>query len=310
MPLPLAGSGNQSGARDSSSNHWGLGFASPAIEDLKPVEHLEMPRHCRHEIGSGSVSSVTVASPSVGSARVFSDRTATSGVDLTGHRRVHRRRPYNGAMLIETKDSTALAVDVWGAGRPVVLLHAWGLDAHMWNAQLPALVGAGFQVVTIDQRGHGRSGRSPGGYDLDTMAADVLGVLDTLDLHDVVLIGQSMGGAVVAHAVGGLGSPRVGRAVLSAPITPCLTIGPDNQLGLPADVFAANRAAMAADIAGWLDANSAGYWGDGEDRWPLHTRYTVDAIHGRRSRCCWRPTRRSRAPTCGPRSRRSPCRRS
>ncbi len=182
-------------------------------------------------------------------------------------------------MLIETKDSTSLAVDVWGVGRPVVLVHAWGLDAHMWNAQLPALLGAGFQVVTIDQRGHGRSSRPPTGYDLDTMAADVLGVLDTLDLHDAVLIGQSMGGAVVAHAVGGLGSPRVVQAVLSAPITPCLTIGPDNQLGLAADVFAANRRTMAADIAGWLDANSAGYWGVGEDRWPLHTRHTVESIY-------------------------------
>ncbi len=182
-------------------------------------------------------------------------------------------------MLIETKDSTPLAVDVWGAGRPVVLVHAWGLDAHMWNAQLPALLGAGFQVVTIDQRGHGRSGRSPGGYDLDTMATDVLGVLDTLDLHDVVLVGQSMGGTVVAHAVGGLGTPRVSQVVLSAPITPCLTLGPDNELGLPADMLAANRAAMAADIAGWLDANSAGYWGVGEDRWHQHTRYTVDSIY-------------------------------
>jgi alpha-beta hydrolase superfamily lysophospholipase len=44
----------------------------------------------------------------------------------------------------------------------------------MWNAQLPALLGAGLQVVTIDQRGHGRSGRPATGYDLDTMAADVL----------------------------------------------------------------------------------------------------------------------------------------
>jgi pimeloyl-ACP methyl ester carboxylesterase len=66
--------------------------------------------------------------------------------------------------------------------------------------------------------------------------------------------------------------------VLSAPITPCLTTGPDNQLGLPAEAFAANRAAMAADIEGWLDANSAGYWGVGDDRWPLHTHDTVASI--------------------------------
>jgi non-heme chloroperoxidase len=181
-------------------------------------------------------------------------------------------------MFIAMKDGTRLAVDTWGAGRPVVLVHAWGLHAHMWHAQLPALLGAGLRVVTIDQRGHGRSDRPPEGYDLDTMAADVLAVLDALDVDDVVLVGQSMGGAVVAHAVGGLGSARVSQVVLSAPITPCLTIGPDNALGLPAAAFAANRAAMAADLAGWIEANSPGYWGVGDDRWPMDTAWTTRSI--------------------------------
>jgi pimeloyl-ACP methyl ester carboxylesterase len=182
-------------------------------------------------------------------------------------------------MLIETKDGTRLAVDVWGSGRPVVLLHAWGLAAHMWDAQLPALLGAGLQVVTIDQRGHGRSDRPTDGYDLDTMAADVITVLDALDLDDVVLVGQSMGGAVAAHAVGGLGTPRVTRLVLSAPTTPCLTLGPRNDLGLPAEALAANRAAMAADFGAWLDANTAGYWGPGEDRSPQHTAWTLRTLY-------------------------------
>jgi pimeloyl-ACP methyl ester carboxylesterase len=182
-------------------------------------------------------------------------------------------------MLLETPDSTRLAVDVWGTGRPVVLVHAWGLSSHMWNAQLPAFVDAGLQVITLDQRGHGRSERPAGGYDLDTMAADVIAVLDELDLRDVTLIGQSMGGTVVAHAVGGLGTPRVRDVVLSAPITPCLTVGDDNQLGLPAEAFAANRAAMAADIGAWLTANSDGYWGVGEDRWLLHTAWTLQSIY-------------------------------
>jgi pimeloyl-ACP methyl ester carboxylesterase len=182
-------------------------------------------------------------------------------------------------MRIETKDATRLAVDVWGTGRPVVLVHAWGLHAHMWNAQLPALLGAGFQVVTLDQRGHGRSDRPATGYDLDTMAADVVAVLDTLDLDDVVLVGQSMGGTVAAHVVGGLRTPHVSTLVLSAPITPCLTTGHDNELGLPAEAFAANRAAMAADFGAWLDANSAGYWGAGDDRWPQHTAWTLRTLY-------------------------------
>jgi non-heme chloroperoxidase len=186
---------------------------------------------------------------------------------------------YNRVMFIETTDSTRLAVDVWGAGRPVVLVHAWGLNSHMWNAQLPALLDAGLQAVTIDQRGHGRSDRPTTGYELDTLAGDVLNVLDAPDLDDVVLVGQSMGGTVVAHAVGGLGSPRIAEVVLTAPISPCLTTGPHNDLGLPAEAFAANRAVMAADIGGWIDANSDGYWGVGEDRWPRHTEWTKRTIY-------------------------------
>lgn len=186
---------------------------------------------------------------------------------------------YNDSMFIERPDSTRLVVTTWGTGRPVVLVHAWGLHSHMWNAQLPSLLDCGQQVVTIDQRGHGRSDRPATGYDLDTMAADVLGVLDRLDLHDAVLVGQSMGATVAAHAVGGLGSERVSKLVLSAPITPCVTIGPDNELGVPAEVFAANRAAMAADIGHWLTANAVGYWGPGDDRWPAHTEWTTRSIY-------------------------------
>ena len=182
-------------------------------------------------------------------------------------------------MYIEAKDRTGLAVNVWGSGRPVVLVHAWGLNGHMWNAQIPALAKAGYQAITIDQRGHGRSDQPSGGYDIDTMAADVISVLDALDLDDVVLVGHSMGGTVAAQVTGGLSSARIAKVVLSAPITPCLQLGPDNQLGLPAEAFEANRAAMAADIGAWLDANSAGYWGVGDDRWPRHTEWTLRTIY-------------------------------
>jgi non-heme chloroperoxidase len=182
-------------------------------------------------------------------------------------------------MMIQTADSTRLAVDDWGSGRPVVLVHAWGLNSHMWNAQLPALLAAGLRVLTVDVRGHGRSDRPATGYDLDTMAADVGTVLDALDLDDVVLVGHSMAGTICTRLVGGLATERVGRLVLSAPITPCVTSGPDNALGVPAEVFAANRAAMAADIAGWLEANRPGYWGLGQDRWAIHTDWTTRTIY-------------------------------
>jgi non-heme chloroperoxidase len=186
---------------------------------------------------------------------------------------------YNDLMIVETADSTRLAVNDWGGGRPLVLVHAWGLHGHMWNAQIPALLAAGLRCVTIDLRGHGRSDRPTIGYDLDTMAGDVRCVLDALDLRDVVLVGHSMAGAICTRLVGGVGTDRVARLVLSAPTTPCLTTGPDNAVGLPGEMFAANRAAIAADVAGWLAANTEGYWSVGPDRWPMHTEWTLRTIY-------------------------------
>ena len=182
-------------------------------------------------------------------------------------------------MLITTPDHVRLAVQDWGAGRPAVLVHAWGLDSHMWNAQVPALVAAGLRAVTIDRRGHGRSDVPADGYDLDTLAGDIGTVLDALDLDDVLLVGHSMGAAEVARLVGGLGTTRVSQVVLSAPATPCITASADNALGVPAEMIATNRAWMAADISGWIDANSEGYWGATEAAALDHdwTRRTIHA---------------------------------
>lgn len=181
-------------------------------------------------------------------------------------------------MFITTNDGVRLSITDWGHGRPVVLVHAWALDSHMWNAQLPAFTGAGLRVVAIDRRGHGRSDVPGTGYDLDTLAADIGQVLDQLDLHDVVLVGHSMGAAEVARLIGGHGCDRVGQVVLSAPATPCVTARPDNPRGIPAELIAANRAAMAADISGWIDANSDGYWGATEAN-PLDHDWTRRTIH-------------------------------
>lgn len=182
-------------------------------------------------------------------------------------------------MFITTDDDVRLSVASWGTGRPIVLVHAWGLDSHMWKAQVPALTAAGRRAVTIDRRGHGRSDVPTSGYDLDTLADDVGRVLDALDLDDVLLVGHSMGAAEVVRLVGGLGCERVSQVLLSAPATPCITAGPDNALGVPADMIEANRAWMANDIAGWIDANTEGYWGTTEAS-ALETDWTRRTIHG------------------------------
>ncbi len=53
----------------------------------------------------------------------------------------HRRAPLRGPRL----------------RRPVVLIHGWPLSGCSWEAQVPALVEAGYRVITYDRRGFGQS---------------------------------------------------------------------------------------------------------------------------------------------------------
>ena len=113
--------------------------------------------------------------------------------------------------------------DVYGSGRPVVLVHGWPLSGRSWEAQVPALVEAGYQVVTYDRRGFGESSQPWEGYDYDTFVSDLHHLLEHLDLVDVTLVGFSMGGGEVARYIGTYGSnERVTRAVFASAVPPFL----------------------------------------------------------------------------------------
>jgi non-heme chloroperoxidase len=75
-----------------------------------------------------------------------------------------------------------------GTGQAVVLSHGYPLDAHSWEKQSRALLGAGHRVITYDRRGFGQSTQATVGYDYDTFAADLKTLLEQLDLNDVVLV--------------------------------------------------------------------------------------------------------------------------
>ncbi|QGK71153.1 alpha/beta fold hydrolase [Allosaccharopolyspora coralli] len=89
-----------------------------------------------------------------------------------------------------------------GVGPPLVLLHAFPLDARMWSAARGKLENQA-RIITPDQRGLGESplteSDAPGDVaepDLDSVAADVLALLDVLDVPRAVVGGCSMGGYV------------------------------------------------------------------------------------------------------------------
>ena len=95
-------------------------------------------------------------------------------------------------------DGVGIEYEVTGHGRPVVLLHGFPDSGRLWRHQVPALAGAGFQVIVPDMRGYGRSGKPEpvAAYSLPLLAGDVLAVLADLEIPRAHLIGHDWGAAV------------------------------------------------------------------------------------------------------------------
>lgn len=89
--------------------------------------------------------------------------------------------------------------------RPLVLLlHGFVEFWWAWRHQIPALDEAGFSVAALDLRGYGASDKTPRGYDPQTSAADVAGVIRGLGHRAAVVVGHDWGGmagwSVAAYA--------------------------------------------------------------------------------------------------------------
>lgn len=87
-----------------------------------------------------------------------------------------------------------------GRGRPpLVLVHGNGCSHEDWDLQV-AHFRARHEVVTPDLRGHGQSAGAPGPYDIETIGADLVDLVSTLDLPPAVLVGHSMSCRAVLQA--------------------------------------------------------------------------------------------------------------
>lgn len=88
-------------------------------------------------------------------------------------------------------------ITTYGHGSPVILLHGGLANQRYWGDQVPALTRAGYRVILIDSRGHGRSTRTSQRYTYELMASDVVAVMDHLRLQKAAVVGWS-DGAIVA----------------------------------------------------------------------------------------------------------------
>jgi pimeloyl-ACP methyl ester carboxylesterase len=79
-----------------------------------------------------------------------------------------------------------------GAGEPLLLLHGWPQHWYVWRGVIP-LLAPHARVICPDLRGFGWSSVPRGGYDRETMAGDVLALMDALGLERVSVAGHDWG---------------------------------------------------------------------------------------------------------------------
>lgn len=88
----------------------------------------------------------------------------------------------------------SMAVDIQGDGLPILFLHGFPLDRTVWKHLIATL--NGWKRIAPDLRGMGLSEGSEDGYAIPEYADDMIALLDTLHLEQVVVCGLSMGGYV------------------------------------------------------------------------------------------------------------------
>ena len=120
-----------------------------------------------------------------------------------------------------TRDGVRLAYESAGAGEPpIIFVHGWCCDRSFFAPQLSHFA-ARQAVAALDLRGHGESGRSgPGaGYQIETLADDVLAVAAAAGLRQPVLAGHSLGALIGLACASRPGAIRAVLMIDPAPIT-------------------------------------------------------------------------------------------
>lgn len=121
-------------------------------------------------------------------------------------------------LMVRCSDGAEIAVyDPNPGGSPTVLLVPGFLLPHqMYEYQVQELLRRGYRPVAFDPRGGGFSAAEVGDYSYSQMAKDILHIVNTLRLHQFVLVGFSTGGAVALRYMNQCGGQGVKKLVLLA----------------------------------------------------------------------------------------------
>lgn len=140
--------------------------------------------------------------------------------------------PLAGAAFRERIAHTAngdIAYYRFGSGSPIVLQTGFRASISEWNRAFLQRLAQHHEVIVFDNRGVGRSMPGATRFTARDMASDLNALIDMLKLHDVTVVGWSMGGAIAAqlaiehpHAV-----KRIVLMSAPAPGTSAARVAPD-----------------------------------------------------------------------------------
>ncbi len=85
------------------------------------------------------------------------------------------------------------------SSKTILFVHGWPLSHKIFEYQLEMLLNLNYRVISIDLRGFGNSDTTANGYDYTSLATDLYNVILNLKLHNIILVGFSMGGAIVCR---------------------------------------------------------------------------------------------------------------
>jgi pimeloyl-ACP methyl ester carboxylesterase len=101
-----------------------------------------------------------------------------------------------GEQAFTTRDGNRMPYTVAGAGDvTIVLVHCWMCDRTFWSEQVPVLAPQ-YRTIAVDLPGHGDATAERDNWTVSGFGDDVAGLLESLELSNVVLVGHSMGGPV------------------------------------------------------------------------------------------------------------------
>ncbi len=163
--------------------------------------------------------------------------------------------------VIQVKDGTEIYYKDWGTGQPIVFHHGWPLSGDDWDGQMMFFLSKGYRVIAHDRRGHGRSTQTSDGHNMDTYAADVAELTQTLELTNAIHVGHSTGGGEVIRYVAKHGKGRVAKAVLISAVTPHMVHTENNPEGIPLSVFDQIREGTATQRAQYFQDFTIPFYG-------------------------------------------------